>query len=79
MFKLRNSWGHTGWKGTYSPLDQTSWTSGMRTALQYDPDLAKQTDDGVFWIDYPNLVNYIECLCLNYNPGTFKHTCCFHE
>ena len=43
------------WKGNYSELDSQHWTPAMRKALQYDPQSAKNFDNGVFWIDYDSL------------------------
>lgn len=49
LIKIRNPWGHTGWKGPWSDGSK-EWTDGdgeWLRRLKY-----KFGDDGVFWMDY---------------------------
>lgn len=44
---VKNPWTHLRWKGRYSENDTASWTAEMRAALAYDPEKAKEKDDGL--------------------------------
>ncbi|VVD05817.1 unnamed protein product [Leptidea sinapis] len=79
LLKLKNPWSHLRWRGRYSELDTTSWTPALRAELGYDPDSAAQYDNGVFWIDYPSILNFFDVFYLNWNPELFQYTYCIHQ
>lgn len=49
---VKNPWARKSWKGPYSAQDRARWTPELCAALGYNPELARKTDDGVFWIDW---------------------------
>ena len=51
LFQLKNPWSHLRWKGNYSEYDITNWSDELKTSLNYDPKLASNFDNGIFWID----------------------------
>lgn len=75
---IKNPWSHLRWKGKYSERDTLSWTPSLKAALNYDPQNAKNFDDGVFWMDGYSVCNFFEVLYLNWNPSMFKYTYCTH-
>ena len=68
---LKNPWATKRWLGTYSEIDTQSWTPELRKALSYDPERAANKDDGIFWIDWPNIRKYFGTIFLNWNPNLF--------
>ena len=79
LFQLKNPWSHLRWKGNYSEYDITNWTDELKRALNYDPKLASNIDNGVFWIDYNSLIRHFDVFYLSWNPDLFPHTCCLHR
>ncbi|CAF0979274.1 unnamed protein product [Didymodactylos carnosus] len=81
LIMLKNPWSHLEWKGNFSDHDSTNWTPELVKALNYDPKLQVDIDNGVFWIDYNSL-----CKCyskfnfyLNWNPSLFDYTTVIHN
>ncbi|XP_064072702.1 calpain-7-like isoform X2 [Vanessa tameamea] len=79
LLKLKNPWSHLRWRGRYSELDTAHWSAALRAELRYDPDSAAQYDNGVFWIDFPSILNFFDVFYLNWNPELFKFTYCIHQ
>lgn len=79
LFQLKNPWSHIRWKGKYSEYDVTNWTSELKTALNYDPKMACNVDNGIFWIDYESLMKFFDVFYLSWNPNLFPYTNCFHR
>ncbi|CAF0761328.1 unnamed protein product [Brachionus calyciflorus] len=79
LFQLKNPWSHLRWKGNYSEYDVSNWTNELKTALNYDPKLACNVDNGIFWIDYESLVNFFDVFYLSWSPSLFPYTNCFHR
>lgn len=79
LIQLKNPWSHLRWKGNYSELDAVHWTARLQEALAYDPKLAAQVDNGVFWIDYHSIQNFFDVFYLNWNPALFQFTYCIHQ
>lgn len=79
LLQLKNPWSHLRWKGNYSELDTVHWTARLRHILDYDPNVASQVDNGVFWIDYKSILNFFDVFYLNWNPQLFQYTYCIHE
>ncbi|XP_046965982.1 calpain-7-like isoform X1 [Vanessa cardui] len=79
LLQLKNPWSHLRWRGRYSELDTAHWSAALRAELRYDPDSAAQYDNGVFWIDFPSILNFFDVFYLNWNPELFKYTYCIHQ
>lgn len=79
LFQLKNPWSHLRWKGNFSEYDITNWTKELKEALNYDPKLAINVDNGIFWIDYESLMKFFDVFYLSWNPSLFPFTSCFHR
>ena len=58
--KLKNPWSERRWKGKYGYQDTKSWTPELKKILGFDPEIAKQNDDGIFWIEWANMVQFYD-------------------
>ena len=56
MIKLRNPWGTESWKGDWGPTSNL-WTPETRVQLN-----SPHTNDGTFWMTYPDFINYFVCV-----------------
>ncbi|KAG5890796.1 hypothetical protein JTB14_007190 [Gonioctena quinquepunctata] len=56
LLKLRNPWGHFVWKGDWSD-DSLLWTGALRDDLMPDG-----SQDGTFWISFPDVLKYFDCI-----------------
>jgi len=54
LLRLRNPWGGTEWKGTWSD-NCPNWTPALKKQLDW-----KDEDDGAFWMDYEDYLPYFE-------------------
>lgn len=79
LFQLKNPWSHLRWRGNYSELDSVHWTKDLQEELNYDPSMAAQVDNGVFWIDYNSVLHFFDVFYLNWDPKLFQFTYCIHE
>lgn len=79
MFLLKNPWSHLRWRGNYSELDVVHWTPELQRILNYDPKLASNFDNGIFWIDYASILKFYDVFYLNWNPELFQFTYCIHQ
>lgn len=79
LLQLKNPWSHLRWKGNYSELDAVHWTQKLQQLLGYDPMMAAQVDNGVFWIDYKSILNFFDVFYTNWNPSLFQFTYCIHQ
>lgn len=79
LFQIKNPWSHLRWKGNYSEYDVKNWTEDLQTALNYNPKLACNIDNGVFWIDYESLIMFFDVFYLSWNPNLFQYTSLFHR
>ena len=73
LLQLKNPWARVRWKGSYSAHDTQRWTAALRAELQYEPAQALQMDNGIFWIDYGNLLKHYRGVYSNWNPALFRH------
>ena len=73
LLQLKNPWAKVRWKGSYSAHDTQRWTAALREELQYEPAQALQMDNGIFWIDYGNLLKHYRGVYSNWNPALFRH------
>jgi calpain-7 len=79
LFQLKNPWSHIRWKGNYSELDTRNWTQELKSALNFDPALACNVDNGVFWIDYESLMKFFDVIYISWNPSIFPFTSLYHR
>ena len=76
FIQIKNSWSRDRWKGRFAPQDLENWSPELQKALDYDLEKAQAFDDGVFWMDYDDVVAHFQCLDVNWNPEMlpFHHT-----
>lgn len=79
LLLLKNPWRRVRWKGHFSPWDDENWTPERLAEVGYRLEKAKQTDDGVFYIDFDSLLDFFHILYLNWNPDLFKHKLFLHR
>lgn len=79
LLQLKNPWSHLRWKGNYSEYDIQNWSEELKQALNYDPKMACNVDNGIFWIDYESLLKFFDVFYLSWNPSLFPFTSCFHR
>uniref|UniRef100_A0A8R1HS41 Calpain catalytic domain-containing protein n=1 Tax=Caenorhabditis japonica TaxID=281687 RepID=A0A8R1HS41_CAEJA len=78
LMKVKNPWTHSRWKGNFSELDKLNWTAKMKTSLSFDPVVAAQKDDGIFWIDYESVCHFFDVIYVNWNSELFPFTSVYH-
>ncbi|KAI9314987.1 hypothetical protein BX666DRAFT_1965459, partial [Dichotomocladium elegans] len=79
FMQVKNPWSHKRWRGPYSHLDTVNWTDSLKKALNYDPFIAEQNDDGIFWIDFESVCAHFMSIHLNWNPEPFTHRWVIHS
>lgn len=79
LLQLKNPWAHQGWNGRFSCHDDESWKDPSFCAeVGYNPQLARQQDDGVFWICWDDVMTYFNNFHLSWNPTLFKYRVVTH-
>lgn len=79
LLQLKNPWAHQGWKGKFSCHDHESWSDPDFCAeVGYNPKIASQHDDGVFWIRWEDALVYFRNLHLSWNPALFSYRMTVH-
>ena len=79
LLQLKNPWAHKGWQGRFSARDREGWTSpSFRAEVGYDPSVAAQQDDGVFWIGWDDILRYFRNFHLSWNPHLFSSRLVLH-
>ena len=76
--KLKNPWAEQSWKGKYSSKDLKSWTPELRKALSYNPEVAEKEDNGIFWIEWANLIQFYDVCYMSWDPKMFRHSQKYH-
>ncbi|KAG0164986.1 calpain 7, partial [Apophysomyces sp. BC1015] len=79
FMQVKNPWSHKRWCGPYSHADTVNWTSELKEELDYDPYIAEQNDDGIFWIDFESVCEHFTSIHLNWNPELFTHRWVLHS
>lgn len=79
LLQVKNPWRKQRWTGPFSAHDERRWTPELRQALAYDPHEARESDDGIFWIDYTSVCTYFRGLFLNWNPALFYYQTALHK
>ncbi|CAG8543257.1 14186_t:CDS:10 [Ambispora leptoticha] len=79
LLQVKNPWSHKRWTGSFSHLDETSWTSELMKSLEYDRVKAGYKDDGVFWIDFDSVCKYFDSIHMNWNPELFSWRYILHS
>ena len=66
LVKIKNPWStESSWGGPFSINDKENCTAAFRAAMQYDEE---QSAQGVFWIEWRDVVTYFKRLHLSWNP-----------
>ncbi|KAG9296332.1 hypothetical protein G9A89_014924 [Geosiphon pyriformis] len=71
LLQVKNPWSHKRWTGSFSYLDESSWTPNLMELLDYDRQKAIRNDDGIFWIDFSSVSKYFDSIHMNWNPELF--------
>jgi calpain-15 len=69
LVKLRNPWGSSEWKGSWSDTDP-QWTDALRKQLQ----MTSNPDDGVFCMTYNDFCKYFSDLQICYFHDDYKYS-----
>lgn len=75
---MKNPWTHSRWKGNFSDKDKVNWTAKMKNALAFDPEVAAEKDDGIFWIDYESVRHFFDVIYVNWNADLFPFKSVYH-
>ena len=75
MLLVKNPWGHFRWKGKYSYGDEL-WTDELKAALGYDNF---EQDKGVFWMDFDSVLQWFDCIDVNWNPELLQYRKSFFD
>ncbi|CAE7291359.1 CAPN7 [Symbiodinium sp. CCMP2592] len=77
---LKNPWGHTRWKGKFSPGDvQWQANPGLAEALNYDNTAAVARDDGSFWISWEEVLRFFSHFYIAWSPSALTlHSTTLH-
>ena len=80
---LLNCWDFSftkGWRGKYSCHDLASWSNSLLQAeVGYNPELASEHDDGIFWISWDDVLLYFQNIQLSWNPALFPFCTKTHD
>ena len=73
LLRIRNTWGHSEWKGPWSDGDEDKWTAAMKDAVSSYVD----ADDGAFYIAFADFLQHYDKLYLgnlpnDVDPGTLS-------
>lgn len=68
---LRNPWGHQEWTGDWSDSSDL-WTPELRQKVNL-----VISDDGVFWMNYSDFLEYYNDMDFANTPNYFKNVCVF--
>jgi len=68
LMRVKNPWAKDRFQGTWSPWDSKNWTKELQTELNYDAIKARNSDDGIFWIDFDVARHFFDNLYLAWRP-----------
>jgi len=66
LMRIRNTWGHSEWRGDWSDGDDKNWTEEMKSAVSSYVD----ADDGAFYISYDDYLTHYDKLYLGKLPDS---------
>eukprot|EP01006_Ploeotia_vitrea_P025295 TRINITY_DN58170_c0_g1_i2.p1 TRINITY_DN58170_c0_g1~~TRINITY_DN58170_c0_g1_i2.p1 ORF type:complete len:720 (-),score=31.56 TRINITY_DN58170_c0_g1_i2:73-1965(-) len=75
---VKNPWTHQRWLGRFSHQDKKNWTPELVKALKWDEMRQYGTDNGIFWIDWNDLVKFFHRCHLSWNPYKFSYRFAVH-
>ncbi|OII77076.1 calpain family cysteine protease domain-containing protein [Cryptosporidium andersoni] len=79
LILLRNPWGAIRWKGKYSFSDTESWNKELQNILNYDINEESKRDNGVFWMEWNDILEWFSHIYISWNPGKkFSYFSIFH-
>lgn len=78
MLQVKNPWAHREWSGRFSARDRASWTPEMQRALNFDPAMSSRVDNGIFWMEYNDVLTHFHSVHLNWNPNLLAHSVVRH-
>lgn len=67
LLQVKNPWRKKRWKGPFSAQDSEKWTRELCQSLNFNPAIAMNSDDGLFWIDFESITRHFRGLFLNCN------------
>lgn len=73
LVKLKNPWRRKRWTGALSPSDGESWNAELWQLCGYDLWAAQESDDGIFWIRWGDLIKHFDSIHMNWDPEMFPH------
>ncbi|KJE90407.1 calpain-7 [Capsaspora owczarzaki ATCC 30864] len=79
LLLVQNPWNHRRWKGAFSELDDTNWTPALLAELRFDRNAARQSDNGVFWINWESVCRFFDVMYLNWDPQLLQRRYTIHS
>jgi len=80
LLQLKNPWARKSWQGRFSSADIAGWKDqNLRHEVGYNQEVARNHDDGVFWISWNDILTYFQTLHLSWNSNLFNHQSISHS
>ncbi|KAK2960877.1 putative Ubiquitin-conjugating enzyme E2 J2 [Blattamonas nauphoetae] len=77
MVQMRNPWGFSRWKGRFGVIS-AAWTPELLQKCHYSTDLAQRQDDGIFWIEFEDILKYFDNVNISWSPSLFNFKTAIH-
>jgi calpain-7 len=74
MVYVKNPWGLQRYTGRYHPTDTKRWTSQLCAALHYDAASHAMVDNGLFWMEFSDVLAEFMHVTLAWNPASFSQS-----